>query len=415
MAMDQAMALRVGRLCDLSPKSSFEEMDYDERLLAIEQSRLQALHHSTGLTPPVRKEVGVGADADDEGVTSPPSAGKQRRRGPHRRLAHSLSDSLIIRQRKGRWRGAADASLVAASCAHSGAPRLDLSEVGDADDAGQRRGWVRGRLGRSGRGRKQSSSTSRLPDPTSTPSAVDVAVVAPESSDLEESAARIQTAYRGFRCRKGADVPPASPPARRPSADERAAMYRDQIDTYIPQLSSPEPEPVSPIRLPTQPCAPPTIELVECEDGAVRPSMGLSFAFVTSAEKLGLMLEPQSPDASERPTGELIMENRRRSSSLTNSPAMELDFSAVRLIDDEVQKFVTQIHAPAPKKMPKPKRRTSLETMAVSSPVKCLPRATSSLSACADADDDGATAVGDCGAIPRAQDLRNGRVEPDSF
>ncbi len=409
MSADATTAPRVGgRLHDLSPKSSFEQMDYDERLLAIEQSRLQALHHSTGLSPPA-----VSTEAEE--VTRSPSAEKQRRRGPHRRLVHSLSDSLIVR--KGRWRGAADASLLAGSCAqHSGGPHLELSEIGDADVAGRRRGWVRGRLPRSGRDRKQSSSTSRLPDPTSTPSAVSVAFAAPQTLGLEDSAARIQAAYRGFCCRRGCDAPPASPPARRPSADERAAMYRDQIDTYIPHPSSPEPEPVSPIRLPPQPCAPPTIELVECEDGAVRPSVGLSFAFVTSAEKLGLMLEPESPNASERPTGELIMEQRRRSSSLTNSPAMELDFSAVRLIDDEVQKFVTQKHAPAPKKMPKPKRRSSLETMAVSSPVKCLPRATSSLPSCTGAEGgSGGRAESECGAIPRAQDLRDGRVEPDSF
>ena len=53
--------------------------------------------------------------------------------------------------------------------------------------------------------------------------------------------------------------------------------------------------------------------------------------------------------------------------------------SQVRLIDDEVQKFVTQKHAPPPKKMPKPQRRSSLENVPVSSPVKCLPRATVSL------------------------------------
>ena len=207
------------------------------------------------------------------------------------------------------------------------------------DRDGRRRGWVRGRraVAHSGgaessterrRGRKQSSSTSRLPDPTSPLSEnadLIAAAMIQESLALEDSAARIQAAFRGFRCRRE-----RRRDTETRAADERAAMYRDQIDTYIPEPPSPTLPPVSPIRLP-KPAdrEPPAIELVECEDGSIRPAVGLSFAFVTSAEKLGLMLEPQSPDASVRPTGELIVENRRRSSSLTNSPAMELDFSAV--------------------------------------------------------------------------------------
>ena len=48
------------RMEALSPKSSFEELDYEERLLAIESARLQGLHHSTGLSPP------ASAHADDD-------------------------------------------------------------------------------------------------------------------------------------------------------------------------------------------------------------------------------------------------------------------------------------------------------------------------------------------------------------
>ena len=229
----------------------------------------------------------------------------------------------------------------ACSLANS-ATHVEVAEVGDAlqrDREGRRRGWVRGRRAvahrggaesspESRRGRQQSSSTSRLPDPTSPLSETADSVAAlmvQESLALEDSASRIQAAFRGFRCRRERQRETETR-----EADERAAMYRDQIDTYIPEPSSPALPAVSPIRLPKPTDRePPPIELVECADGSIRPSMGLSFAFVTSAEKLGLMLEPQSPDASTRPTGELIVENRRRSSSLTNSPAMELDFSAV--------------------------------------------------------------------------------------
>lgn len=375
----------------MSPKSSFDELNYDQRLLAIEQSRLQALHHSTGLG-----SRPVGCVEEEE--ASPP-AEKQRRRGSGRRLVHSLSDSLIVRQRKGRWRGTAEAALVGSGCAHGAPPQTVSGDAVDEGGSARRPGW-RGRLTRSARGRRLSSSTSRLPDPSPIPSAVDVPVLVPTTALLEEdSATRIQAAYRGFCSRKGAGAPPVSPP-QRPSDEERAAMYRDQIDAYAPRPSPEVDGPVSPIRPPSTPCAPPAIQLVECEDGAVRPSVGLSFAFVTSAEKLGLMLEPQSPDAGARPTGDLIVESRRRSSSLTNCPAMELDFSAVRLIDDEVQKFVTQKYAPKPKIMPKPKRSASFETTGVSSPVNCLPRATSSLTGVST----GGAAVVDDGAIPRVQD-----------
>jgi hypothetical protein len=359
---------------DLSPKSSFDQLDYEQRLSAMEESRLQALHHSTGLSPPAA------------------AAAAQRSRG--RRLAHSLSDSLIVKGVRGRgWRSAGDAVLFTSGCQHSepaaaaAAGAAGAGELGGdrPEDARARTRGLRGRLLRGGKGRRQqSSSTSRLPDPSSAPSAADDVVLPRRAAtDFDENATRIQAAFRGYCCRQGADEQregPLSTP-RRASEDERAALYRDQIALYAPQALSPEIGPVSPIGFPTAaPCAPPVIELVECDDGAVRPSMGLSFAFVTSAEKLGLMLEPQSPDASARPTGEFIVENRRRSSSLSNCPAMELDFSAVRLIDDEVQRTLTQKHAPPPKKMTKAKRRSSVEVNAVSTPVRCLPRGTTSLS-----------------------------------
>ena len=77
-----------------------------------------------------------------------------------------------------------------------------------------------------------------------------------------------------------------------------------------------------------------------------------------------------------------ILERRRRSSSVT---AMALDFRALALIDDEVQKFVTNKNAPPPKKMVKPKRRASVEQSPCSSPMYSggadgLPRGSISLS-----------------------------------
>ena len=42
------MAAEPPAVALLSPKSSFEMLDYEQRLAAMEQSRLAALHHSTG-------------------------------------------------------------------------------------------------------------------------------------------------------------------------------------------------------------------------------------------------------------------------------------------------------------------------------------------------------------------------------
>ena len=125
----------------LSPKSSFEMLDYEQRLAAIEQSRLAALHHSTGethspassaslaLCPPCPLPTPLDLPSHTAspliqrllasflaGLHTEGERGKEKKRRPHRRLVHSLSDSLIVR--KGRWRGAADATLLSVSCTH---------------------------------------------------------------------------------------------------------------------------------------------------------------------------------------------------------------------------------------------------------------------------------------------------------
>lgn len=142
------------------------------------------------------------------------------------------------------------------------------------------------------------------------------------------------------------------------SEAERTAMYRADIDAYTPRPPAPHAHarsrranspPSRPPQAAPPPISPPA-ELVECDDGGVRPAVGLCFAFVANPEKLDLMLH--SGDHS----GEVLIETRRRASleAATPTKLIEMDSRQARVLDCEVQSIVAQRRAPAPRKMRKP-------------------------------------------------------------
>ncbi|MDA8539184.1 hypothetical protein N9K47_00400 [bacterium] len=91
------------------------------------------------------------------------------------------------------------------------------------------------------------------------------------------------------------------------------------------------------------------VKLVECNDGAMRPSVGLCFAFVAAPEKLDLILKSSS-DAEH--SGDAIVQRRRRTSAELNlERLMPMDSLATFKLECEVQKIVAQTRAPPPKKM----------------------------------------------------------------
>ena len=336
---------------------------------AVEASRLAALHHSM--------------DAQQ----------RRRRRPISQRMSHSLSDSFLTRKSSSSRR-IGDASADSADSLQTGCHHQE-------DDAGKDQGGVaaapapapersRGWLRSLTRGRRrQSASTSHIPDPASTlgpeqqapPSGDRPPILLAKkrppplkrTSSLDRRVACIQAAFRGFSCRhtnvnciiiqkrreqrQTADTTPSEPPPvsvctpPKASEEERASMYRELSSSYTPSRSpglgavplastlsdgaEPEPEPA------------PMVELVLTEAGEVRPSVGLNFAFVTSAEKISLM---NVSEEAALEAGVEIVRARRRSSSSS---------AVIELVEGEVEKVVANRRAPAPKRMAKPKRRSS--------------------------------------------------------
>ena len=308
---------------------------------AVEASRLAALHHSM----------------DAQQQRRPPSSGGRRRRPISQRMSHSLSDSFLTRKSSSSRRigdaSAASADSLQTGCRHqeddAGKDQGGVAAAAPAAEAGRSRGWLRSLT----RGRRrQSASTSHIPDPASTlgpeqqapPSGdrppIPLAKKRPplkRTSSLDRRVACIQAAFRGFSCRHNnvnciiiqkrreqrqtADTTPTDPPPvsvctpPKASEEERASMYRELSSSYTPSRSpglgavplastlsdggEPEPEPA------------PMVELVLTEAGEVRPSVGLNFAFVTSAEKISLMNVDTDDQAVE--AGVEIVRARRRS------------------------------------------------------------------------------------------------------
>ena len=128
------------------------------------------------------------------------------------------------------------------------------------------------------------------------------------------------------------------------------ALYRAQVDTYTASPQDDEPRASHSSRQTRPQRAPvPVPELVECDDGAVRPAIGLCFAFVAAPEKLDLMLT-----SSDGQCAEGILETRRGASVEGAGPMIEMDSPSTQSLDCEVQRIVAQRRAPKPKRMPKP-------------------------------------------------------------
>lgn len=128
------------------------------------------------------------------------------------------------------------------------------------------------------------------------------------------------------------------------------ALYRAQVDTYTARLQDDDPRAShSPRQTLPQRAPAPAPELVECDDGAVRPAIGLCFAFVAATEKLDLMLTSADGQCAEG-----LLQTRRRESLEGAAPMIEMDSPGTQSLDCEVQRIVAQRRAPKPKKMPKP-------------------------------------------------------------
>lgn len=150
-----------------------------------------------------------------------------------------------------------------------------------------------------------------------------------------------------------------------PPVTDRGALYRAQIDAYkpspneqsdhgLPRTTSRQhsPRETPPRETPPRkasPAAASPVELVECDDGAVRPAIGLCFAFVAAPEKLELMLT-----STDDQCGAGILRTRRRASLEAAVPMMEMGAPYAEKLDCEVQRIVAQRRAPQPKKMQKP-------------------------------------------------------------
>ena len=342
---------------------------------AVEASRLAALHHSMDAQQQRRR----------------PTSG--RRRPISQRMSHSLSDSFLTRKSSSSRRigdaSADSADSLQTGCHHqeddAGKDQGGVAAAPAPAPEGRSRGWLRSLT----RGRRrQSASTSHIPDPASTlgpeqqapPSGDRPPILLAKkrppplkrTSSLDRRVACIQAAFRGFSCRhtnvnciiiqkrreqrQTADTTPSEPPPvsvctpPKASEEERASMYRELSSSYTPSRSpglgavplastlsdgaEPEPEP-------------PMVELVLTEAGEVRPSVGLNFAFVTSAEKISLM---NVSEEAALEAGVEIVRARRRSSSSS---------AVIELVEGEVEKVVANRRAPAPKRMAKPKRRSS--------------------------------------------------------
>eukprot|EP01043_Picozoa_sp_COSAG02_P041610 COSAG02_NODE_3464_length_6695_cov_12.759854_5_plen_308_part_00 len=135
-----------------------------------------------------------------------------------------------------------------------------------------------------------------------------------------------------------------------------SALYQMQVDAYNPSQDALHDEPRTSSRpharqtppRETQAASEPP-ELVQCADGAVRPALGLCFAFVAAPEKLDLMLT-----SGDDQCGEGILQRRRRESLEAAVPMTEIDAPGAQHLDVEVQRIVAQRRAPEPRKMRKP-------------------------------------------------------------
>jgi hypothetical protein len=163
---------------------------------------------------------------------------------------------------------------------------------------------------------------------------------------------------------EAADRPESSSSAceDRPSATpsrgtDLSALYRAGVDAYNPSQQD-EPtttsRPNTPRERPTQTPPSPPVELVECDDGAVRPAIGLCFAFVAAPEKMDLMLT-----STDGQCGEGILNTRRRASLEAVVPMIQMDPTGTKKLDCEVQRIVAQRRAPKPRKMRKPTKARS--------------------------------------------------------
>lgn len=345
---------------------SFEEKPFTDRLQAMEESRLAALHYSTGLTvntsqehqgillgqqevlAPKQRKFRLGRRSNAKAVPPPPAADAQSK--------PSWSRKLSIRRRKQEpLQSDADSTTPAKRAAPVVAPASPLPAplpppiaVG-RDDEDKRECAAAPMAATAPAAASPRSQVRRYLETLGHPADATEAVIlafteaeyAPDEwmpelqdmqtgntlsnflelcstalPDLHGKATQMQAAWRGFNARQ------SDPQCRAAVAAVAArASYSSVVASYSP----------TPVVAPTPTAGNDAVcedDATECTDmdglgidnGAVDrvKVVRLSFAFVTASEKLDLVLSPSTPGHAARVSREII-EDRRRSSMIAHS------------------------------------------------------------------------------------------------
>ena len=375
---------------------SFEEKPFTDRLQALEESRLAALHYSTGLSAtqgillddeehqsillhdedvlaPRQRKFRLGRRGNVKTAPPPPTADAQSKPGWPRKL------SLRRRKEAPQQPGVDSATpvertapdLAPASPASPASlplpPRFPLAGVLAVPSAPPRlpmdtsspRSQVRGYLETLGHRADATEAVilafteaEYAPDEwmpelqdmqTGKTLANFLELCSTALPDLHAKATQVQAAWRGFTARQ------SDPQCRAAvAAVEAHAAYSSVVSSYIPSpVVAPTPEALT--RGGNEGCED---DSTDCTDmsgisalqSASAKVVRLSFAFVTASEKLDLVLSPSTPGHAARVSREII-EDRRRSSMIAHSVISEATGTRnhVGMCHDEMVVFASDV------------------------------------------------------------------------